>query len=181
MKILLVFNKTTEQKCSQHNFWEDAWDVYVKHPTFDDTNQVALLLNKPTDLVDPGTGNPIYPENYDTAITYDYIYKPFVSADNTPPASPTALAATPGDTTISLTWENPTDPDFSKIIIRRASGSIYPPTVYDGIGVLEDTTPPSSYVGAGLTNGQEYSYSVFSADALGNVSSPATVSVTPSV
>lgn len=179
MKILLVFDKTTEQKLSQHNYWEEAWDVPTWHPTFDDATQVALLLNKPTDLIEPLTGKHIYPADYLTPITYDYIYKthvPMVSQGGIMLA-PESLVATPGNTTISLSWTHMPDP-FDKIIIRRALGPTAPDGVDVEVGGLEDPGKPSSYIDAGLTNGQQYSYSVFVVDAY-SASPPASVSVTP--
>lgn len=180
MKILLVFDKTTEQKLSQHNYWEDAWDVATWQPTFDDATQVALLLNKPTDLIQPSTGKSIYPANYLTPITYDYIYKTQVpmAAFGGIMLAPESLVATPGNTTISLSWTHMTDP-FEKIVIRRALGPTAPDGVDVEVGVLEDPGKPSSYIDAGLINGQEYSYSVFVVDAYG-ASLPASVSATPS-
>ncbi len=155
--------------------------MYDKHPLFDDTTQVALLLNKPTDLLEISTGKPIYPANYLTPITYDYIYKSQVSM----PAlggimlASTGLVATPGNTTVSLSWTHMTDP-FDKIIIRRALGATAPDGVDVEVGVLEDPGKPSTYVDAGLTNGQQYSYSVFVVDAY-SASPPTSVSATPSV
>src|SRR5205085_3175062 len=48
--------------------------------------------------------------------------------DTTPPANVTNLVASPSHTTVSLTWTNPSDSDFSKVNIYRNSILISSPT-----------------------------------------------------
>ena len=43
--------------------------------------------------------------------------------DTTPPAAPTALTATPGNTTVGLTWTSPADPDVKGYNVYRSTTS----------------------------------------------------------
>ncbi len=46
----------------------------------------------------------------------------------TAPVPVTALSATSTDTTVGLTWTNPTSPGLSGVTIRRAVGPVAPAT-----------------------------------------------------
>jgi hypothetical protein len=99
------------------------------------------------------------------------------SPDTRAPGPVTALLATGTDSTITLTWVNPTDVDFAGVTIRRQPGDLAPATVTDGTPV---TFPPSatatSLTDTGLTAGTQYSYAVFAHD--GAVNYAAAVNVT---
>lgn len=96
--------------------------------------------------------------------------------DTTPPTNVSNFEAIPGDSRITLKWQNPPDPDFKAVKIMRST-KFYPPDplsdvlVYDGRGTsLADT---------GLTNGVRYYYTAFSYDQAGNYASGAIVSAVP--
>jgi len=96
--------------------------------------------------------------------------------DVTPPGNVFAFSATPGDEENTLTWINPTDLDFSHVVIRartdhfpsdRSDGRL----VYVGSGEL--------FVDSGLTNGVTYYYGNFAQDSSGNSASGAFAEATP--
>ena len=95
----------------------------------------------------------------------------------TPPANVSSLTATPGDTTVSLSWTDPGDPDLAGTKIVQKTGG-YPSgpfdgtTVYSGMGV--------SVVDTGLTNGVTYFYGAYAFDTHGNFASGALANATPS-
>lgn len=96
--------------------------------------------------------------------------------DTFPPAEVTNFQALPGNRTITLAWENPSDRDFYGVLIRRKTGG-YPlsPTngdsVYNGIG--------SWYDDIGLENRKEYFYKAFTYDDSTNYSSGIGISARP--
>jgi PKD repeat protein len=94
--------------------------------------------------------------------------------DTTAPGQVTALAATVTDTSVTLTWVNPTAPDFTGVTIRRAVGPVAPATRNDGTAVTGGPTTPTSYADTGLTAATEYSYSVFAHDGALNYAVAAT-------
>ena len=95
-----------------------------------------------------------------------------VTADSS--VSPvTALTATPGDTSIALSWTAPTDSDFASVTITwdPAGGTTAQP-----LSVATGTAAASI---AGLTNGTAYTVSVVAVDTLGNQSTVVTATATP--
>ena len=85
------------------------------------------------------------------------------TADDTPPSTPTGLAATAAGTVeISLTWNASTDNvDVANYIVSR-----------NGVQLASTTT--SSFTDAGLAPATTYSYTVAARDASGNVSPAST-------
>ncbi len=85
----------------------------------------------------------------------------------------TALTATPGDTSIALSWTAPTDSDFASVTITwdPAGGTTTQP-----LSVATGTAAASI---AGLTNGTLYTVSVVAVDTLGNQSTVETATATP--
>lgn len=61
--------------------------------------------------------------------------------DTTPPSPITGLGAVSGDTTLNVSWTNPTAPDFDKVIVIRSTG------------VANTWTPPANGTAHGLTVG----------------------------
>ncbi|MDB4978130.1 MAG: hypothetical protein JWM56_316 [Candidatus Peribacteria bacterium] len=86
---------------------------------------------------------------------------------------PTAVTATEGATSISLSWTNATNAQFDSVSIRRSTSS-YPATVTDGTAVTSGLTG-TSFTDTGLTGGRYY-YSLFTKDISGNYSEAANVS-----
>ncbi len=85
--------------------------------------------------------------------------------DQAPPAAPSNLTATPGDTVVNLNWVDNSEPDLDGYNVYRslASGGPYSPLTAWPIW-------SSDYVDTGLTNGTTYYYVVTSVDLDGNES-----------
>ena len=93
---------------------------------------------------------------------------PVAPADTTAPTVPTGLAATPGNTQVSLTWGASTD------AVGVTGYRIY----RNGTQVGTSTT--TNYLVTGLSNGTNYAFTVAAYDAAGNVSAQsAAVNSTP--
>ncbi len=104
--------------------------------------------------------------------TYSKIKTFVIRYDKTAPANINSLLATTTDTSIVLTWQNPTS-DFSKTIIMR--NDLHTPTnLTDGTRVYEGTN--ITYTDTNLKNSQKYYYTAFVLDNVGNISSGAIVS-----
>ena len=100
--------------------------------------------------------------------------------DTTPPASVAGLQVQAASGEALLTWTNPTDSDFVRTTIVRKLGTTAPASPTDGTLVYEG--PATSFTDTGLTNGQSYSYALFTLDRAGNYSSaigPSSGGVTP--
>jgi hypothetical protein len=88
----------------------------------------------------------------------------------------TAVATTGATIQVRLAWTNPTDADFTGVMIRRAVGATAP-TVSSGTLLIADT-PQTSYINSvGLEPCTQYSYAVFAHDGVPNQSVPANVTV----
>ena len=88
--------------------------------------------------------------------------------DTTPPSTPTGLAATAGDTQVTVSWNGSTD-----------NVGVVGYFVYRNGNQVAQTTA-TTYSDTGLTNGNSYSYTVVAFDAAGNNSTASgAVSATP--
>lgn len=96
--------------------------------------------------------------------------------DEVPLGDVTAFASVPGDTNISLTWDNPLDPDFAGVRIRRATGSA-PVGPNDGVQVYE--AAGTSFTDTELVNGTTYFYSAFAYDVQPNYAGGVNTVATP--
>jgi hypothetical protein len=97
----------------------------------------------------------------------DETFTTLTAVDATAPDAPFSFTANVSNTSVALSWQNPTDQDFDTVTIRRSASS-YPSSIIDGTGVVSDTTSVS-YSDTGLANGTYY-YSIFAKDTSGNVS-----------
>jgi hypothetical protein len=88
------------------------------------------------------------------------------TTDTTPPGEVTALSETHTDTTVDLTWTNPTDTDFSHSKVYR-----------DGV-LVGDNITTSSFSDSALTAGTDYTYKVTTVDTSGNESTGTSLLVT---
>jgi hypothetical protein len=87
-----------------------------------------------------------------------------VQADTTtPPAAPTGLTATAGNTQMFLDWNDNTEPDL-------AGYNVYRSTTSGGPYTKAATTTVSNYTDTGLTNGITYYYVVTAFDSSNNES-----------
>jgi hypothetical protein len=90
------------------------------------------------------------------------------AGDETPPSLPTSYAATGGQGVIALDWTNPTERDFSNVVVYRSatSGGTYVAvaSVSGGFG------KNSSFTNGGLDDSTTYFYKLSSVDHSGNES-----------
>lgn len=93
-----------------------------------------------------------------------------IPPDLTPPGKVADFTATPDDQKIDLSWSNPTDDDFEKVLIRWSKID-YPANVSDGTKLYEGIGESKSHTG--LTNGTKYFYSAFTVDDVENWSEAA--------
>jgi hypothetical protein len=89
-----------------------------------------------------------------------------VPSDLTPPGEVTNLAATFTDTTVTLTYEMPTDADFSHVQIFK-----------DDV-LVQDNVTATTYTITGLTPETEYEFVIKTVDTVGNISQGSSVVVT---
>ncbi|MFA5926574.1 MAG: carboxypeptidase regulatory-like domain-containing protein [Patescibacteria group bacterium] len=100
------------------------------------------------------------------------------ASDTTPPAAPSSISATAGDTRATLSWTNPTDADLTGIKVYRSTTS---GTLGDWITTITGTTT-TTYADTNLTNETTYYYTIKAYDTSGNLSSNTDqVSTKPSV
>ncbi|MFH0793842.1 MAG: MBL fold metallo-hydrolase [bacterium] len=85
--------------------------------------------------------------------------------DITPPAAPTGLAAVGGDATVSLDWNDNTEPDLAGYNVKRSTTSGGPYTQINGALVTS-----SAYNDNTVTNGTTYFYVVTAVDTSSNES-----------
>ena len=84
-------------------------------------------------------------------------FSSFAVTELTPPATPAGLTATPGDTTVDVTWDSVADAVEYIVSVN---------------GAPEPATATTSLQLTGLTNGDAYSITVVAIDAAGNASDP---------
>jgi hypothetical protein len=98
-------------------------------------------------------------------------------ADTTAPGPVTDLkVASSTDTSVTLMWTNPTDPDLARVIVRRGEGRSVPRDPTMGIEVPTKDAPETA-TDTGLSPELVYIYAVFAQDASGNTSRGALVKV----
>ena len=85
------------------------------------------------------------------------------------PAAVTDLKAVSDDKQITLSWKNPPDEDFEKVVIQYASHELQVPGSPNMIA--------SQTITAGLENGDNYTFTLIAYDKGGNASAAATVNV----
>src|SRR5574344_2130388 len=103
-----------------------------------------------------------------------------VATDTTAPAAVTNVNAQAGDKQVVLTWADPADADLYGIRIAYtsaggASGNIRA-AFTDGVLVAKGA---QTYIVTGLTNGTEYTFSVYAVDTSQNESAAVTAGATP--
>lgn len=87
------------------------------------------------------------------------------TTDNTAPGAVSSLSANPGNESVTLSWNNPSDNDLDRIEIKYNNTTV--------------STTSSSRVITGLTNNTSYNFDVTAIDNSGNRSSTRSVSATP--
>ncbi len=124
------------------------------------------------------TGAPETPSATHTSLNRQVIIGFVVKAPaNTPPATPTGLAATAGNNTVSLDWNNNGESDLAGYNVYRSTTS--------GIGYAKQNSSlltNSDYNDSNVSNGTTYYYVVTAADTGGLESNyPSEVSATPNL
>ncbi len=101
--------------------------------------------------------------------------KSSVAADSVPPSPVSFFSAVADDCVISLTWSNPADADFDRVVVRRAvngfSRNPAAPSTSDDAVIYSGAA--LAWSDSGLRNGSSYYYTAFAIDAAGNHSAPA--------
>ncbi len=167
------------------------------NPNDADFDGVLIRMSVTTYPLGPNDGTEVYKNNgntytatsltngiiyYFSVFAYDFsrnyaeaVKDEAIPVDTINPNPVASFAAFIGDRQINLTWTNPVDNDYSKVIIRRLD------TDYPGLseGVLVYDGSGNSCLQTSLTNGVTYYYSAFSVDDDGLYSTSAQVNGTP--
>jgi hypothetical protein len=120
-----------------------------------------------------GTGN--------TSVSGDYVFTTGDSANSTPPGDVQNFTAIAGDQRITLSWNGPSDPDFTGVRIRYRTDR-FPTGIDDGTLLGDFTGLPNEIMTGthtGLQNGVTYYYAASSYDGHGNFQSTAHASAIP--
>jgi len=184
---------------------EDFQGVYIAYSaaTYPNTVLDGLPLPNGNNGLVPGTpgdrdtisgwGLPNGVTHYFSAFAYDEVPNYSVKAttfgtpqDVTAPSPVLSFTAVAGDTTVQLSWTNPSDADFAGTLIRYSQTN-YPSTPSAGSPVPNGNegrfagAPSSagSFAHQGLTNGAVYFYSAFAYDEVPNYSTAANAQATP--
>jgi len=101
------------------------------------------------------------------------LYVSYPVPDETPPGAPTGLAATPGDGSVALDWNDNGESDLDDYTVYRGTVSGTRPLLQAGVAA-------SNYTDNTAVNGTEYFYSVTATDNSANESGHSSeVSATP--
>jgi len=94
---------------------------------------------------------------------------PAVPLDVTPPGPVTDVNVLQGvGSELALSWTNPTDADFTGVMIRRAVGPTAPASPTQGTLVTNTGAAATSFTDQGLAGSTTYSYALFAFDAAKN-------------
>ncbi len=128
------------------------------------TNTLPLALGRqPGDLPRANNGYLDDVRIYNRALSQGEIQ----TLANTPPAAPTGLTATPGNTTVALSWTANSESDLAGYNIYRSTTAGVPLTSPINGGTLVTGT---TYNDTGRTNGQIYYYIITAVDTSTNQS-----------
>ncbi len=102
-------------------------------------------------------------------------------SDNAPPSEVLDLQQTPGIKQVTISWKNPSDPDFARSVLRR-SDTQDPISISDGVKIAKESGvagATESLVDTELVNDTQYFYRVFTVDIYDNVSAGVPFTATP--
>jgi hypothetical protein len=101
------------------------------------------------------------------------------TTDTTAPGPVTGLTVVHGPTSdLTLSWTNPTAPDFAGVMIRRVVGPSPPASPTAGTLVTRTAEAATSYTDTGLAGDTQYSYALFAFDTAANNAPAVTASAT---
>lgn len=154
----------------------DDWTLYEK--TFQAGNgKICLHVNDNTDLyMDNFSIKQIDNETDCNEISDELVtHSGFESGDFSAPAVVKNIETVPGNNSVVLSWENPSNDDLSHIVVYRVNddgtetkvGEATPAVIN---GVTEKRT---SYRVGSLNNGQFYNFRIYAVDTSTNISAPA--------
>ena len=92
------------------------------------------------------------------------------------PVTSVVVAGNTGSS-ISLSWTNPSGPDFDGVVVRRAVGSTAPASPTEGTAVAETTGETHTLTDNTVTAGTTYSYGLFAHNALHGYAAAGTITV----
>jgi hypothetical protein len=102
--------------------------------------------------------------------------------DTTPPSQPKEFKAQGADKQIILSWENPSDPDFVRVVVLRATTTIPAGEVYSSLlkraKIIYEGTE-QTYNDINLDNDTVYYYAIYAYDQKPNYSQPVIISAQP--
>ncbi|MFC1638693.1 fibronectin type III domain-containing protein [Patescibacteria group bacterium] len=161
------------------------------NPTDDDLVGVRLVRKTGDCPVGPSDGTVVYDglgeeftdSGLENGVQYCYATFPYDDADNfgcgvlatvipvgppdvTPPACASEATISADDGSLFLSWDNPTDADFTGARVVRRDDGRYPIGPNDGTVVYDGTE--NSWLDMGLTNGVTYHYGIFTHDGIPN-------------
>ena len=90
--------------------------------------------------------------------------------DTTPTAKVTNLTATPGQTSVSLSWTNPTNADFTRVAIFRSTTPAFTPNLGTNKIGNTATKDEATYIDTTVENGITYYYQIKAIDDIDNYS-----------
>ncbi|MCA9387559.1 MAG: VCBS repeat-containing protein, partial [Candidatus Andersenbacteria bacterium] len=96
------------------------------------------------------------------------------STDSSGPTAVTSVSASSTASSVTLSWTNPFNADFSHVLITRKVGTAAPSSPTDGVVVYTDST--GTFTDMGVTGGTTYTYALYAYDTSGNRSSGASIS-----
>ncbi|MDA3936437.1 MAG: cell wall-binding repeat-containing protein, partial [Actinomycetota bacterium] len=147
----------------------DIVEAPPAEPFYYDEAMGSWMLLSPAAPPNPETGEIVFhPIHFSQFALMRPLPGPGVSADTTPPLEPWRLAGTASGPDVTLTWSNPTDPDFAGTEVWH-SDTHYADSILDVGGMFQmpsDGRTPFA-VDEGRPDGLHY-YSVFSTDIAGN-------------
>ncbi|MBT3796445.1 MAG: T9SS type A sorting domain-containing protein, partial [Candidatus Marinimicrobia bacterium] len=97
-------------------------------------------------------------------------YESSSRADITPPAMPTEVVATSGDTKISFTWKGNVESDLSGYKVYRSTATNFIPSSSNLIATVISSIDPVSWSDNNLINSTTYYYRISAIDNAGNES-----------
>jgi PKD domain len=156
----------------------------VYRPTSDGVWVYRLLVRASTT-----SRRAVSPARIVTVTTPTSTPTPTPTSTPSPTTTPTPTDSAPGPVTglhlvsttsssITLSWTNPTAPDFAGVMIRRAVGTTPPASPTDGSLVAKTAANTTSFTDSGLASERDFTYTLFAFDTAANLSSRATGSAT---